>query len=283
MKDSESLEKNCDLHSHTIHSDGVLTPGELIELAKEKKLRAIGVTDHDTISGVPEAIKMGNKLKIEVVPGIELSSEDRGKDVHILGYYIDISSKRLLDWLTTFRDARVMRAKKIVAKLKTYDIDLPVEEVLSLAGSGAVGRPHIAELMVKRGFVKDINEAFDRFIGTNGPAYVPKYKISPGKAIELIKSSGGVPVIAHPGTIGDPDYVVYLAKLGIQGIEVWHPEHPQELIEIFNKMADDLGLLKTGGSDFHGGKRGKADLGTIRVPYTLVEKLKWQRDRNRNS
>jgi len=283
MKDSESTEKDCDLHAHTVHSDGALTPKELLKLAKEKGLRVIGVTDHDTVAGIPEAISVGNELKIEVVPGIELSSEDRGRDVHVLGYYIDTQNDELLEWLYTFRDARIKRAKKIVDKLRDFEIEIPVEEVLKLAGPGAVGRPHIAELMVKHGFVADIKEAFDKFIGTNGPAYVPKFKITPGRAIGLIKVAGGVPVIAHPGTIGDPDYVVFLAKLGIQGVEVWHPEHPPELVEIFDKMADDLGLLKTGGSDFHGGNRGKAELGAIRVPYEVVEKLKWQRDRNRNS
>ncbi len=281
MGDSEYEDKECDLHTHTVHSDGALTPGELIQLANQKRLKVIGLTDHDTVSGIKEAQRVGRRLGVEVIPGIELSSEDRGKDVHVLGYFIETNCKDLLEWLKTFREARVTRAKKIVAKLKRFDIDLSVEEVLELAGTGAVGRPHIAELLVKHGFVNDIKEAFDKFIGTNGPAYVPKYRISPSRAIELIKASGGVPIIAHPGTIGDPDYVVYLAKLGIQGVEVWHPEHPPNLVETLMEIADDLGLLKTGGSDFHGGNRGKAELGAIRVPYDVVEDLRWLRERNR--
>lgn len=282
MKDSRTLEKDCDLHAHTTHSDGILSPRELVRLAKRKRLRAIGLTDHDTVAGIPESLKAGEELEIEVIPGIELSSEDRGKDVHILGYFIDIDNQELLDWLRAFREERLRRARKIVEKLKEFGVNLRVEEVLKLAGPGAVGRPHIAEVMVKEGFVIDIKEAFDRFIGMNGPAYVPKYKISPGRAIELIKSSGGVPVVAHPVTIGNPDYVVHLAKIGLQGVEVWHPEHSPEMVEIFEKIADDLSLLKTGGSDYHGGNRGRADLGSIKVPYKTVEDLRWQRDRNKN-
>ena len=268
-----SEKKRVDLHAHTNHSDGVLSPHELVEKAVEIGLAALGVTDHDTVSAIPVAEAYAAKYDLEIVPGVELSTEDKGREVHILGYYIDIHSQELNERMAFFRDVRKARAYKIVEKLRSLGVHLDIHRVLEIAGDAAVGRPHIARAMVEAGYVKDIKEAFDRYIADDGPAYVPKAKMTPLEAIDLVRRAEGIPVIAHPGLLGDPDYVRFLARHGLAGIEVWHSEHTPEDTALYGALADELGLLKTGGSDFHG-KGHRTQLGVPEVPYEILDQLK---------
>ena len=268
------MNKFCDLHIHTYYSDGVHSPTEVVEMAKKKGLRAIAITDHDTVSGVEEGIKAGEVKEIEVVPGVELSSQEAGRDVHILGYLVSINKSALIERLEFFREERVKRAKVIIKKLRDLGISIELEEIFQVSKNGSVGRPHIAQVLVKRGYVSSIKEAFDRYIGYESPAYVPKYKMTPEEAITLIRNSGGIPVYAHPGAHSDPDYILHLAKQGLMGIEVWHPDHSEGDIKILSEFADKCGLIRTGGSDFHGYEKGKAPIGEIRIPYSYLEALK---------
>lgn len=266
-------ERKVDLHAHTNHSDGVLTPHELVEKAVEIGLTALGITDHDTVSAIPIAQTYAVKYGLEIVPGVELSTEDNGREVHMLGYLIDIHSRELNERMAFFRDVRKARAYKIVEKLAQLGVHIDINRVLEIAGDAAVGRPHIARALVEAGYVRDIKEAFDRYIADDGPAYVPKAKMTPLEAMELIKRAGGIPVIAHPGLLGDPDYVRFLARHGLVGVEVWHSEHSPEDMAFYEALADELGLLKTGGSDFHG-KGHRTQLGVPEVSYEVLEQLK---------
>jgi len=268
------MNKLCDLHIHTYYSDGVHSPSEVVEMAKMKEISAIAITDHDTISGIKEGMKRGKSKGVEVIAGVELSSQEAQRDVHILGYLISLNRSALIEKLQFFREERMKRAYVIIKKLKDLGISIEFDEILQIAQNGSVGRPHIAQVLLRRGYVSSIKEAFDRYIGYESPAYVPKYKMTPKEAINLIRNSGGIPVYAHPGVHSDPDYILHLAKQGLMGIEVWHPDHSEEDIKILDEIADKYGLLKTGGTDFHGFEKGKAPIGDVKLPYFYLESLK---------
>ena len=195
-----------DLHMHSMYSDGHNTPAELVEMAIEKQLAAISLTDHDCLDGVPEFMELGKKAGIEVLTGVELSSEFNGRDLHILGYGIDPGNEEFQERLRTFRDTRYKRGLKIVEKLNDLGIEIEPSEVLAKAGGGTLGRPHVAQVLVDRGVVSNVGEAFDRFIAEGGPAYVPKYKMRPDEAIAHIRLAGGLAFAAHPGVfLENPD------------------------------------------------------------------------------
>ncbi len=267
--------KRADLHTHTTASDGRLTPTQLVELAANIGLSTIAITDHDTVAGLPEGIEAGKRLGVEVIPGIELSTEDNGTDIHMLGYFIDYQNPDFIEMLHHFQMIRLERAKKIIEKLAELGVHITLEEVIQIAGNAAsIGRPHIAQAILNRGYVSDFQEAFDKYIGAEGPAYVPKYKLPTVEGTKFLYKAGGVPVIAHPGLSTTPDYVEFLAKNGhIRGIEVWHPEHTPEQVHTYYKLAEKYRLLKTGGSDFHG-VPGKSKLGQVTVAYVSVAALK---------
>ncbi len=266
----------CDLHIHTTYSDGEYTPSEIVRKAAEVGLSVIAVTDHDNILGIDEAIMEGNKAGITVVPGVELSAEDNSSDIHILGYLFNHHDIEFRERLHFFRNERIKRAKTIVEKLKKLGVHISFEEVLAEAGGAAVGRPHIAQVLVKYGYVNDIKEAFENYLGYESPAYVPKFKMTVKEAIDMIKKAGGIPVLAHPGLSVQPDKVVDYVKFGLLGIEVWHPEHDEKTIALYIEIAEKYGLVKTGGSDYHGeNRRGgkKAGLGSVKLPLSVVMEL----------
>jgi 3',5'-nucleoside bisphosphate phosphatase len=249
------MEGRADLHMHTIHSDGTLTPIELVKRGKSAGLTTISITDHDNVGGLNEAKAIGDALGIEVIAGVELSAAVEEQDVHILAYFIDIRNQDLLDHLAFFRYERKKRAERIVGKLNNLKVPLKLESVLEQAGSGSVGRPHIANALLEEGLTETYNEAFLKYIGFGKPAYEKKYQVSPQAAIKLISSAGGLSFIAHPGNSLDEKVILELINEGVDGIEVIHPSHSPDRTAYFNGIVNEYFLLASGGSDFHGGKK----------------------------
>ncbi|MEO0079543.1 MAG: PHP domain-containing protein [candidate division WOR-3 bacterium] len=264
-----------DLHLHTIFSDGLLTPEEMVLEAHKLGLAAVAITDHDSVDGIKPAQETGKRLKLEIVPGVEMSSTVAGVDVHILGYYLDIESPEVLDFFALVRKKRRERAERMVAKLNELGVRVTMERVAHFARAGAIGRPHVAQALVEAGAVANINEAFSRFIGYDGPAYFPKMRLTPLEAIGFIQRHGGLAFIAHPGTYHNDDAVYAAIAAGADGIEVWHPEHDKQASDHYAELAWKNGLLVSGGSDCHGGaKNGRMFLGQITVPYKHLAAIK---------
>ncbi len=265
----------ADLHMHTICSDGALSPYELIKKAKAQGLSAVSITDHDSVAAIPDALEFGKEFGVEVISGVELSSSFEDKEVHILGLFVDYKSQRLLDYLTFFRHERIKRAERIVAKLNSLQVPLKIESVMEHAGTGSVGRPHIAAAMVDEGITKSYQESFDRYIGNGGPAYERKFQFSPAEAVQLIASSGGLSFLAHPGRYTTDAMLQHLIKAGIDGIEVIHPSHTQEHIVHYRGVISEYYLLESGGSDFHGGKKNDdAVFGSFFIDEDKVDAMK---------
>ena len=265
-----------DLHIHTNSSDGLLPPKEVVEKAIKFGLRAIGITDHDTVKGIEPAISF-SRGRVEVVPGVELSCLYKGIDVHILGYFIDY--KALERELEKFQRAREERAREMVRRLSLEGVKIDIERVMEIAQGGAVGRPHIAQALMEKGYASSMEDAFFRFIGYHSKAYVPKLEISIEQGIELIKRYKGISVIAHPGIYESREIVEYSIGKGIEGIEVWHPEHSSIQIQKYREIAQKRGLLITGGSDSHGGRKGKDFFGRLVIEDEYLEKMKKRRGR----
>jgi predicted metal-dependent phosphoesterase TrpH len=264
----------CDLHIHTTFSDGLLSPEQVIEKAKERGLSAVGIVDHDAVGGIEPAIRKGKELGVEVVPAVELSCIIGENDIHIIGYYIDYRNKKLNNILTGIQNKRLERAKKIVEKLTEQGAEVELERVLELAGNGAVGRPHIAQALLEEGHISCYDEAFWKFIGYHCPAYVPKEKYSPEQAIKLIRDFHGVSVLAHPLSYNNRSIIDYLIEQGIQGLEVWRPDHRDNDIKYLLGLTTNHNLLATGGTDCHGGRKGKIQIGETKIPYKYVKALK---------
>ncbi len=272
-----------DLHTHSTHSDGSYSPGQLVALAKEKGLRAIALTDHDTVSGVEEAVRAGEELGVELVPGVEISAQFNPGTMHILGYYLRTTHQELDGALNRLRQARAARNPKIVKRLKTLGLKITTAEVMKLSG-GQVGRPHIAQALVQRGYVSNIDEAFSRYLKKGAEAYVDKFRFSPKEAIGLIRRAGGLASLAHPFTLGiheSKELAVLVNKLqsmGLEGIEIFYPGHTEKMTALYGEVAESLGLLRTGGSDFHGDLKNGSDLGggllADKLDYTLLEAFK---------
>jgi predicted metal-dependent phosphoesterase TrpH len=264
--------RRVDLHAHTIFSDGALTPEAVVARAVERSLAALAITDHDSVEGLePARLAAGSAL--ELVPGIEVSSSLEGADLHILGYYIDPEDPQLNEALGRFREERVRRMQSMVERLSELGVGVDLDVVLELAGPGVVGRPHLAEALVRAGQVETADEAFRRFIGARGEAYVPRPRFHPERAIALIHAAGGVSVLAHPGAALSDLVVERLASAGLRGVEVWHPQHGAASVRRFRGLARKLGLLETGGSDYHGWPRG-TELGELSVPASVLGPLK---------
>jgi len=266
----------ADLHIHTTASDGTQDPATVIKVAKEAKLTAVAITDHDTTAGIKEALTAGKCLNIEVIPGIELSTEINNTEIHILGYYIEYNNDSFQDTIAQVRLERYYRAKKMVELLNNMGIKINFDDVVTLAGGDEnIGRPHIARLMYKEGYTESFMEAFERYIGIGCPAYIPRTKLSPLNAIKLIRSVQGIPVLAHPAYKVDDSYILELVKTGLLGIEVYHPEHDEEMQRHYDQLARKNNLLITGGSDYHGPEmERKRNIGASVVPYVNVIKLK---------
>jgi len=264
--------RRVDLHAHTTFSDGLLTPEELVARAIEKRLGALAVTDHDTVEAIPRA-RAAAGAQLELVPGIEMSTAFEGADLHILGYYLNPDHAPLGERLMRFQQERRDRTQAIVARLRELGVSVDLDEVLELAGPGVIGRPHVAQAMVRAGLVSDFDDAFERYLGAQAPAYVPRPAFSPREAIALIHSADGVSVLAHPGPQMPDSVIERLCGFGLRGIEVWHPQHGVTTVRRFQALAQRLGLLSTGGSDFHGEHR-SLDLGDVPVSIAVLDPLK---------
>ncbi|HET9868930.1 MAG TPA: PHP domain-containing protein [bacterium] len=273
------MSKVADLHLHTTHSDGTLTPRELARLAKAQGVDAIALTDHDTVSGIEELLDEGRILGLEVIPGVELSADFGPGTLHILGYGFDPKGP-IGGRLKRFQKARAERNPQVLERLRELHMPLTLEEVKALSGAtGQLGRPHIARALERKGYVRSYEEAFDRYLSKGKPAYVPKATLAAEECVKLIHESGGVAVAAHPVQMrltgaALRDKLSELAALGMDGLEVIHPDHGSEAQTLFSDLADALGLLKTGGSDFHGDHKPGVQLGQGRPPYLFLEKLR---------
>jgi 3',5'-nucleoside bisphosphate phosphatase len=259
-----------DLHSHSTASDGSQSPTALITAAKAAGLAAIALTDHDTMAGVPEAAAAGAALGIRVVPGVELSATDADREVHLLGLHID-RPNALEEALRTFRDSRYLRAQQIVAKLNELGVPISFDEVLALSAGAAIGRPHLARVLIEGGWARDSRDAFDRYLGAGRPAYVAKHRLSVEEAIELVHAGGGLAVLAHPGPGGRRETVERFVAQGLDGLEVRHPGHSNEDAARLGALVDFFGLVPSGGSDWHGASEGPRVLGAMRVPLVWLD------------
>ncbi|AJY76447.1 PHP domain-containing protein [Paenibacillus beijingensis] len=299
--------KRADLHTHTTASDGTEAPAVNVRLAREAGLAAVAITDHDTTFGVAEAIAEGERLNVAVVPGAELSTVADGTDIHILAYYTHPGDSLWLERLHGLRSVRGSRNRLIVERLNSLGIAITMEEVEARAGvrkvgggrpqnggglsshpSGSseppaasgektVGRPHIAEVLIAKGVVSTMQEAFDRYLASGAAAYVNPPRVHPLQALEWIREAGGVSVIAHPGLYGKDDLVEQLIAAGAMGIEVYHSDHTEADIARYGRLADRYGLIRTGGSDFHGFREGKpfhGPLGGVTVDAAVVTQLR---------
>jgi 3',5'-nucleoside bisphosphate phosphatase len=273
-----------DLHAHTTASDGSLTPTELVALARERHLSALGVTDHDTVAGVEEAVQTGGAMGVEVVPGVELSVDYRHGELHLLGYFIDIRSPAIMERLATLQENRLSRNHRMVARIQEMGLPITMADVEREAGGGQIGRPHFALAFVRRRIAATVQEAFERYLGDGRPCHIPKVRLDPENAIELVHAAGGRAVLAHPCALRFPDRASFeaeiarLRELGLDGLEAYYPQHTPEQIVQYLDLAKRLELRVTGGSDFHGRSKPHVFLGAVHagrgVPDALLDALR---------
>ncbi len=277
------MEALIDLHTHSTASDGTLSPEELVKLAFQKGLKALALTDHDTVAGLEAASKTAQKLGLAFVPGVEISVKFDGPGhCHLLGYFIDYREETLLKTLSKLHEAREMRNEKMVEKLKALGIPISLEELQKVAGGGEIGRPHMAKLLIQKGVVRDFDEAFEKFLGKGRPAYVPKARLTTEEAISIIQKAGGLTSLAHPYYLGlskedTRSYVSSLKEMGLAAIEAYYTDHDAEYTAFCLSLAEEFGLLVTGGSDFHGANKPEIELGRgkgeLKVPYEVYERF----------
>jgi len=276
------MASRVDLHLHTTVSDGVLRPADLVKAATLIGIRVMAVTDHDSVDGIQEAQDAASGLPIEVIPGIELSANLDGDEIHVLGYLLDVGDRLLQQALCQLQEGRVTRARAMVERLGELGCPLDWDRVRAIAQGSSVGRPHIARALVERGYVGSVNEAFSRFLKRGGPGYVEGRKLLPQEAVNLIRAARGVPSLAHPIIVGASDYRLDLPRLlpamaeaGLEGIEVYYKGYTPEITASLLAIADRHRLVPTGGSDFHGGGVvADAELGAVEVPWETVERLR---------
>lgn len=275
------MTNRADLHTHTRASDGTNRPADNVRMAAEAGLAAIGITDHDTVAGIPEALEAGRRHGILVVPGVEISTAAGGRDIHVLGYGIDHEDETFVRRLVSLRDTRNRRNELIVAKLAELGMPIAMAEVEAAAGKsgksdGTVGRPHIAQALVDKGYVADIREAFDRLLADGKPACVAPPRIEPLTAVAWIHDAGGKAIVAHPGLYGDDALVAAVLDGGADGLEAFHSDHDEAAEIRYAAMAAERGKLATAGSDYHGSREGvvfHGEIGSRTVPMTVVERL----------
>ncbi len=270
------MSSRADLHTHSAFSDGILTPTELIDLAYGNGVRIMALTDHDTTEGLPEAFRAAARYAdFTLIPGIEMSTDVPGNEVHILGHFIDWADQAFQESLAHLRESRLGRARKMVEKLRQLGKPVAWERVQEIASEGAVGRPHIARALVEAGHVVSVNEAFDLYLSRNGPAYVERDRLTPRQVVELLLSVGGLSTVAHPRDLDHlGDLLAELKDSGLVGMEVYYQDYRPQEIQRLRALADRFGLLPLGGSDYHGlGGPQQREPGDIPLPMEPVERL----------
>jgi len=265
--------KFADLHLHTYFSDGTFSPEELVGHGRRLGFAALALTDHDSVEGCARMAAACDAAGTVFIPGTELTAEHNDTEIHLLGYFVDTENQKLLSKIAKFQAVRQNRIHEMVARLNGLKVPLQVEAVFALANCKSPGRPHVARALVKAGLCKSLDEAFERFLKKNRPAWVPKAKMSALEAVELIHQAGGLAVMAHPGLNRTDDVIPVLVEAGLDGIECFHTKHSTVTSEHYLEMADQYHLLITGGSDCHGFSKGKPLIGTVKLPYEHVETL----------
>ena len=270
-----------DLHLHTHHSDGTFTPEEVVRRAKSLKMTAISITDHDTLSALPAARQAagpstGSGQALEVLTGVELTAVSHGRELHVLGYGFSEEDPAMRDCIQRARERRHSRIQRMIDQLNARGVEVTRAEVEAIAGEGtSVGRPHLAEALVKKGVVRSLNEAFDRYIGDQAPCFVRDAILTTAEAARLIRRAGGVAVLAHPFRLVEDDWLPSFVADGIQGIEVYHSDHDPSTVQHYRRLAEELNLIATGGSDCHGFRKSKGPLiGTVHVPDSCLDQLR---------
>lgn len=264
----------ADLHLHTRFSDGSFTPEQVVEHAVKQRLSALALTDHDTLEGCAPMAAACWIAGLEFIPGIELTAECADHEIHLLGYFLDLGNEVLLREIALFQSVRRERIREIVRRLNGIGVPLRAEDVFAVANCRSPGRPHVARALAELGHCRTMDEAFERFLKRHRPAWVPKHKLAAASAIELVHQAGGLAVMAHPGLSRTDSVIPKLAAAGLDGLECFHPRHSSAQMQHYLTIADGLALLITGGSDCHGDSRGKALIGTIKLPYEYVRRLK---------
>ncbi len=277
---SKNIKKNkVDLHIHTTASDGYYSPQEVIKKATAAELNIISITDHDTVDAIDEAKYYADKVGIEIITGIELSAEYDNREVHILGYFFDHKDKNFLEAIDNFKKSRFERVLKFITKLNENGIMITIDDVIANSNSSSLGRPHIAQAIISKGYASSFYEVFSKFLGNNSSYYVKKDFLAPETAFELINRAGGISIIAHPGAISEST-AKHFIKLGVNGFEVNHPSHSSLQKKYFKDLVMKNNLIATGGSDFHGGKR--SDENNLGNYYLSTTEFSFIRDRVRN-
>jgi len=280
--------KYIDLHVHSNASDGSYAPAEVVRQAKEGGLAAMALTDHDTVDGLAEAVAAGQRLGVEVIPGVEISARFPGGTMHIVGLFIEYHDGLLDARLAVLKQARNDRNPQIIKKLNDLGIAITMARVEEISGGGQVGRPHIARALLEAGYVSSIQEAFDKYLGFQRPGYVSKFRFPPAEALAMIKEAKGIPVLAHPFTLNLAaiplkNLIIELKAQGLAGLEVFYSEHTPEQEALYLKLTRELDLLVSGGSDYHGQNKPEITLGSMasqkKLTYDLVEALKAWRGR----
>jgi predicted metal-dependent phosphoesterase TrpH len=264
----------ADLHLHSNFSDGTYTPEELAGHAARCRFKAVALTDHDTVDGCDRMAAACDAAGIELLPASELTTEHEGQELHMLGYCLDRTNARLLEELKAFQEIRRKRIREIVERLNESKVPIAVDAVFTLASCDSPGRPHVARALVQAGWCSSLDEAFERFLRKGKPAWVPKYRMPAADAINLIHEAGGLAVMAHPGLNRMDDMIPELVDAGMDGLECFHTKHSTSLTQRYLEMADRHGLLVTGGSDCHGMSKGQPLIGSIKVPYECVERMR---------
>ena len=274
-----------DLHTHSTFSDGTFTPSQLVKYAEEKGLKAFALTDHDTTEGIKEAKSI--ETNVEVISGVEISTRYDKKEIHIVGLYVNENDADLNKQLKYYRKKRVTRNFEILEKLNSLGVDITIDDVKESCTGDVISRAHIAKALVSKGFVGSYTEAFDRYLGDNKCAYVPRETLNYEESMELITKAGGVPVLAHPLLYKMSDtnlenMMVKLRQKGLKAVEVYYSTHSNSDTQHVMAMANRVGLIYSGGSDFHGATKPKIDMGTgmgkLAVPYEILEKIRGERN-----
>ncbi|MFW9923425.1 MAG: PHP domain-containing protein [Candidatus Thorarchaeota archaeon] len=284
VNEKEKPTDSVDLHLHTTASDGTFTPKELVRFSRLIKLKAIAITDHDSVAGIDEAMEAALIEGIEVIPGIELSTEQDDFSIHILGLFVDHHNKDLLKLTNEVQNAREERAKRIVKKINSLNKKpkISFKEVQDQA-NGLIARPHIGELLIKYGYAQSMDEAFEKYLKRGAPCYVPRFKLTPKKGIAFLRNIGAIPILAHPGLLPQEldieEFVKDLVQNGLLGLEAYYPTHSYTQKEFFIKLAEKYDLLISGGSDCHGLLNNGPFVGSQYIPYSLLQKMKDEKEK----